>query len=367
MKVATLAVGTEVTDGQVVDRNSAILSQLAVDLGLSVIEHRAVPDERAMIRDALKDLGSKVQILFVTGGLGPTSDDFTRELIAEYLGAELKFDNSSWQHVQNTLAARGVSAKDVQKQQCYFPVGATVLVNPAGTANGFSIKKDSLQIIALPGPPREIMAVWDHSLQQMLSDLVPKENRETLHLWRCLGRGESDIAELVEPIVKTSGLRVGYRASQPYVEVKLWTNPVKDSSNVISAVDKALNQFIVNRNNADLARDFLKLASKIEVVDRATAGFLAERLFTIYRDERIETDLSVLTGASLKEVEIPGALTLELSASTEAQSWTVKGTSPNGRSFSKEVKPIYLHKVESERGRRYICEKALQIALRELA
>ena len=120
INVATLAVGTEVTDGQIVDRNSAMLSQLVIDLGFSVIEHRAVPDDRPLILDALNELGSKVDIIFVTGGLGPTSDDFTRELIADYVSQKLIFNEESWQHVVTTLKSRGVAAREIQKQQCYF-------------------------------------------------------------------------------------------------------------------------------------------------------------------------------------------------------------------------------------------------------
>lgn len=366
MKAATLAVGTEVTDGQIIDRNSAILSRLATDLGFSIIEHRAVPDERILIREALNDLGSKVQILFVTGGLGPTSDDFTRELISEYLGLPLQFDDHSWRHVQNILSARGVSVKEMQKQQCFFPLNAMVHVNPAGTANAFSVRKGSLLIIALPGPPREIEAVWKHSVYEMLSKLVPQENRETLHLWRCLGRGESDIAELVEPIIKSSGLRVGYRASQPYVEVKVWMSNGIEPCGVIQEIDSALREFVVNRNKEDLARDFLGLASKIEVLDSATDGVVSDRLFSIYRDEKIPIELTVVTTKSPIQIE-EQALRLELIANRNTQSWTIKGSNQNGRSFLREIKPIYNHKIESERGRRFICEKALQLAIQELA
>lgn len=375
LKVATLAVGTEVTDGQIVDRNSAILSQLAVNLGFSVIEHRAVPDERAMITQALEELGAKSDVLFVTGGLGPTSDDFTRELIAKFVGSGLQFHEESWQHVLDTLANRGVAARDAQKQQCYFPPQAKIYKNPAGTANAFGVVKGKVKVFALPGPPVEIMAVWNSSLKSELENLVPENEREVLNIWRCLGRGESDIAELAEPIVNQAGLRVGYRANAPYVEVKVWSKPSDSTKDAFAKLESVLGQYVVNRDKQDLAKDFLRSAEadfkSLRVNDFATAGLLSERLFAIHREEKLKLNLNVETGsdssaagaAALQSVD----LELRLESDLQSQSWKVTLSSLGKTLAAHQVQPIYNHKVESERGRKYICEKALQIALAGLA
>ncbi len=377
LKVATLAVGTEVTDGQIVDRNSAILSQLSVDLGFSVVEHRAVPDDRAMITEALKDLGSKADILFVTGGLGPTSDDFTRELVAKYIDSTLEFQEESWQHVLETLAARGVAARDAQRQQCYFPPQAKVYKNPAGTANAFSVSRGGVKIFALPGPPIEIMAVWNSSLKAELENLVPLGEREVLNIWRCLGRGESDIAELAEPIVKQAGLRVGYRANAPYVEVKVWSSATDSTTEAFAKLEAALGPYVVNRNKQDLARSFFEAAvaagfKSLKVEDCASAGLLSERLFSVFRESKIQLEL-VVQSASQKSANAASnglqldVLQLTVEADIPSQKWLVTLANKAKQVASTEVRPIYNHKVESERGRKYICEKALQIALTALA
>lgn len=371
LKVATLAVGTEVTDGQIVDRNSAILSQLSVDLGFSIVEHRAVPDDRIMISQALSELGSKVDILFVTGGLGPTSDDFTRELIAKHVGSNLEFNEESWQHVLDTLASRGVAPRDAQRQQCFFPPQAKIYKNPAGTANAFSVSKGNLKIVALPGPPMEIMAVWSSSLKTEFENLIPAGEREVLNIWRCLGKGESDIAELAEPIVKEAGLRVGYRAHAPYVEVKVWSKATDKTEEAFRKLDSILGPYTVNRNKDDLARDFLKACAahqQLLVTDSATTGHLAERLLSIVRDEKSQSlSLTIVTSVGTPANGAADGVHLFVEANRERQFWTVS-LSNQGKSLVKsEVKPIYNHKVESERGRKYICEKALQIALSALA
>jgi len=92
LRAATLAVGTEVVDGQITDRNSGWISQMVSEAGVQVIEHRAVADDRQDISRALKELSERADLLFVTGGLGPTSDDFTRELISEVFNKPLEFD-----------------------------------------------------------------------------------------------------------------------------------------------------------------------------------------------------------------------------------------------------------------------------------
>jgi nicotinamide-nucleotide amidase len=164
-RAATLAVGTEITDGQIVDRNSAWISKKLTDAGVDVVEHRAVADDRAEIERALRELSERVDVLFVTGGLGPTSDDFTREILAKFCGRELEFDDGSWKHIEQRFATRGLPAKPIQRQQCFYPKGSRVLKNNAGTANAFSFDHTEgargVRVYAMPGPPVEIATVWD--------------------------------------------------------------------------------------------------------------------------------------------------------------------------------------------------------------
>lgn len=295
LRAATLAVGTEVVDGQITDRNSGWISQMVSEAGVQVIEHRAVADDRQDISRALKELSERADLLFVTGGLGPTSDDFTRELISEVFNKPLEFDPASWEQIQTMLLSRGVKVKEVQKQQCYFPRESRVLKNPVGTANGFTFKTTSsaasahdLRVYALPGPPSEIAAIWDLNLKTEIAELIPNDRREELVIVRCLGKPESDVAEITEAAIAGSGLRVGYRAHLPYVEVKLWVPAASREAMlpVINKVEADLGDWIISRGKEDLADALLqilnntrrKLGSPVEIIDLATAGFLQDRL-----------------------------------------------------------------------------------------
>ena len=305
LRAGTLAVGTEVVDGQITDRNSGWISQMVTDAGVQVIEHRAVADDHNDITRALSELADRCDLIFVTGGLGPTSDDFTRELIAKVFAQPLEYDEASWQQILEMLATRGVVAKEIQKQQCYFPHGAQILKNPAGTANGFSMVAKwegsrDVRVYVLPGPPSEIAAIWDLNLKNEMADLTPLDQREELVILRCLGKPESDVAEKTEAAIAGSGLRVGYRAHLPYVEVKLWVPALKRASMgpVIAKVEAALGDWIIARGKEDLADTLLKilrdtrLVSRVpvEITDFVTAGFFQERLVARTRELKYKTE-----------------------------------------------------------------------------
>src|ERR1035437_9389966 len=103
-----LAVGTELTDGQTLNRNSQWISQRLTDLKFRVMIHETVPDDRALILEALARLSSKAGLLFITGGLGPTTDDFTREVISQWAGRELIWNESAWQEIVDRFTRLGI-------------------------------------------------------------------------------------------------------------------------------------------------------------------------------------------------------------------------------------------------------------------
>ena len=120
MKTSILAVGTELTTGQIVNRNAAWISNQLKNIGLLTAVHITVADDRKSITEALQFCAEHSELIFVTGGLGPTSDDFTRELITEWTNLPLEFDEESWKKVKERLSTRGFPVQNFQKKQCYF-------------------------------------------------------------------------------------------------------------------------------------------------------------------------------------------------------------------------------------------------------
>ncbi len=372
IQAATLAVGTEVTDGQIIDRNSAWISAKLVRAGVQVVEHRAVADDREDIRRALRELSARVDHLFVTGGLGPTSDDFTRDLLSEVYGRPLEFDPASWKHIEDRLRERGIQAKEIQKQQCYFPRGARILLNTAGTANAFSFDGevvgagDKVKVYALPGPPAEIAAVWEKNLASEIEALTPENEREELMIFRCLGRGESDIAELTEEAIRGSGLRVGYRAHLPYVEVKLWVRDRARAKSTLDRVQTALSTWIVNRDEQDATDaliEKLRAGSPVLIQDSATGGVLQERILLRLREKKLaEGQIPLTIQTSWSKPPSTEALDsvdfLQIKTDEAQAKWLVSWRNSQN-SGTLEVSPTFNYKLATERARRYITEKAL--------
>ncbi len=301
-----LAVGTELTTGQVTNRNAAWLSERLGDLNIPVVLHETVADDRPMIKNALQRCADLSQFVLVTGGLGPTTDDFTREVIAEWLGEPLQFHEDVWQQIRNRLTSLGIPVAESNRQQCYFPKNSQILPNPKGTAAGFTAKipgDHQKQIWVFPGPPREVSAVWENGAESLFRKLAPSVKPIRLFTWQCLGKSEAELGEITESAIAGSGLQTGYRAHRPYVEIKIWC-PEADLEThqpVLNRLEKAIAPWIMTRQGEDLAKTLLsKLQGyeKIKIFDSATFGILGSRFGQVFQDPQFETiknNLSLMT------------------------------------------------------------------------
>ena len=216
-----LTVGTEITSGEILNSNGQWLAEQLDQMGFDVVLHLSAPDDRKLIQSALDYCAQHTEVLIVTGGLGPTSDDFTREAIATWAQTELEFNDSVWNELQALYQSRGLKIREAHRQQCHFPKSSELLKNPVGTAHGFYLKTKGQHIFVLPGPPREIQGMWQPSVLALLEALKPQQLYK-LYRWECTGVPESEVAEVVEKIIAGTGLRAGYRANKPRVIVKVW-------------------------------------------------------------------------------------------------------------------------------------------------
>lgn len=284
MKAAVLGVGTELTQGQILNRNAQWISAKMKALGLDTSVHLVVPDDRKMILEGLQFCSTHADLLFVTGGLGPTTDDFTRDLIAEWAQVKMKFDEPSWQHIQERLGSRGIPVREAQRQQCYFPEDSTILFNKNGTANGFSLDVSDKKVYVLPGPPNEIEGIWNDTLATEMKVFTKKIDAAMTEIWDCLGQGESEIAHLAEGALQGSGLEIGYRVHLPYVEVKVSSTKSQQPEvrPWLNKLDLALKPYTVLRHGEDAAELLCKKMAHFKdilIVDELTGSHLFSRVF----------------------------------------------------------------------------------------
>lgn len=196
---AIIAVGSELLTPDKVDTNSLFITQVLNDLGIAVAGKTIVGDQRAELTSHVAHALQRHRVLILTGGLGPTDDDLTREVVAAHLGLSLHEDAGIVDAMERRFASRGWKMPAVNRRQAMVPRGATVLDNPNGTAPGLWLEHDGAVIALLPGPPREMKPMMEGEVRTRLAALAG-DTRLFRRLVRVSGKGESAVEEIVQPI-----------------------------------------------------------------------------------------------------------------------------------------------------------------------
>lgn len=288
MRASILSIGTELTDGQILNRNAHWISQRLKEATVETQCHLTVPDDFSAMLDAIGVCARQSEFIFVTGGLGPTSDDFTRDVIAKWCGKRLEFSEDVWLAVQKRMIDRGYVPNNEQKQQCFFPEGSTILKNKAGTAPGFHLVHRGHHFFVLPGPPQEVAAIWDDFIAQYLIKNARDPDPVVTRIWDTLGKGESDVAIAVEKVLKDVAVVKGYRVHLPYVEVKVSyrESQALELQGVLEKLTSELAPILVTRDGEDLASTISNELKKfgtpeITIVDGTKSPKLLTRLTPI--------------------------------------------------------------------------------------
>lgn len=194
-----IAVGSELLGSTRVDTNSLFLADRLSSLGIELRAKSVVGDDRARLAEVFRAACSRADLVILTGGLGPTDDDLTREVVAGALGLALSEDAALVAQIEERFARRGLRMPQVNRRQAMVPSGATVIENPRGTAPGLSIEVHDRVVVLLPGPPRELQPMFDQLCAGSLSARAGgwRIHKETLFV---AGRGESHVEEVAQPI-----------------------------------------------------------------------------------------------------------------------------------------------------------------------
>lgn len=189
MKAAIVSVGTELLFGQIVNTNAAEISSDLNRLGIDVLYHLTVGDNPDRLFDILETALARCDLIVTTGGLGPTQDDLTKETVAKVMGAPMSVHQEAMDHLMQYFSRLDRAMTENNLKQALLPEGASVFMNTQGTAPGFALEKNKKIIACLPGPPREMRAMFTHSLEPFLI----KYGIGTIHyrILRTYGLGES--------------------------------------------------------------------------------------------------------------------------------------------------------------------------------
>ena len=244
---AVLAVGSELLTPFRTDTNSLAITARLDEAGIRLVHKAVAADRVADIRQAIADAASRADLLIISGGLGPTADDLTRDAIAAYAGVELREDPSITTWLEGRFAARGVPMPSINRRQAMVPEGARALANENGSAPGLLLETRDVTIAALPGPPRELRPMLD----ALMSGTLAKRAAGTPLVRRVLkvtGRGESAVDEIAAPIY------LPFEQADPKIETTILASP--------GSVELHLQCRIADRAAADTA--LATLAARLE-------------------------------------------------------------------------------------------------------
>ena len=238
-EVELVTTGTELLNGRTVNRHAAVLGDRLRALGLKLVRDTTVPDDIGLIEEAVSSALERVDVVVVSGGLGPTSDDVTREALAQLLNRRIVMDAAALDALRKRFQAMGRVVTEQQERQAKVVEGAVALSNSVGAAPGERLELDGKVIFILPGPPREFLAVLEQHVLPCLREKAGALKPLVEKIFLVCGIGESDIVARFEKAgFPPPGIDVAYCAAPGRIEVRL-TSADNDEDAVNRAAETA--------------------------------------------------------------------------------------------------------------------------------
>ncbi|MEY8303135.1 competence/damage-inducible protein A [Anaerosalibacter bizertensis] len=288
MKSEIISVGSELLLGNTVNTNASFLSRKLAELGIDVFYHTVVGDNVYRLKTITKIALDRSDLIIYTGGLGPTEDDLTKEVVSETLGVDLELDNVHLAKIKKYFEKRNMKMTDNNIKQAYIIKDSKVLNNDIGTAPGVFFNWKDKKIILLPGPPTEMKTMFNNYTAPLLKqDSIIKS--KTI---RTMGIGESSLEELIKDLViEQSNPTIATYAKQGQVEIQV-TGKGKNEKDIdliidplVKEIGKRLGEYIYSYNNESIEEVFFKQLKKnhmtVAFCESCTGGLVSSRFTAI--------------------------------------------------------------------------------------
>lgn len=364
--------GDELLRGDVVNTNQAYLGERLLDLGILATRALCIADSQADITSAIRDsLDRHPVILVISGGLGPTDDDLTRESVAEALGRPLEHHEELLVRIRQRFATRGLVMSDSNRKQASLPRGASP-IPIAGTAPGFTLQHDDTLVVALPGVPWELKEMWTATVEPLLKTCLAARSKagHVVRRIRTFGIGESAAAEMLSEFEwRGSLVEIGTRANLDGLSIVLRATDTPEGLTQLETLQDRICQILGDRvfgvdcpGLPEIAGSLLRrLGMSVSTAESCTGGLLAARLtdvagssdyffggVTAYSNE---VKIRVL-GVPARLLDEHGAVSAEVAASMAERVSALLGThcglsttgvaGPGGGSKDKPVGLVYV-------------------------
>jgi nicotinamide-nucleotide amidase len=237
MKTEIISTGTELLLGQTLNTNTHYLDARLSDFGFEVVYHTTVGDNPERLKNALCQALKRADLIVTTGGLGPTADDLTKELIAKILGLEMIPDNYSLERIKGYFASRKREMPKSNEKQAYFPKGAKILPNDYGTAPGAVISKNDKTVVILPGPPFEMQPMFEEYVIAELKRIIgPDSKIIKTRILKVFGMTESAIEEVLGELMNNVNPSITLLAKRTEIHIRMVASDADEQ-----AAEKSLN------------------------------------------------------------------------------------------------------------------------------
>lgn len=291
MVIEIINTGSELMLGFVLNSHQQWLCRQLADRGYIVTRQVAVSDSGPAIQQAVSEALPRANLIITTGGLGPTSDDLTRDMIAHLLNRKLIEDTSIVVEIEKFFATRKRPMPEKTRIQALVPEGATVIANANGTAPGLAMQTPKGWLIMLPGPPRELRPMFTQQILPFLEKTFPAPSGFFCKVLKTTGVGESIVEERVEPLLAdllSKGLEIGYCARVGEVDVRLVGHGENSEQLVADAeriVRDKMGSFVFGTANDPLdgvvVRMLTEAGRTVALAESCTGGFIANRITNI--------------------------------------------------------------------------------------
>jgi competence/damage-inducible protein CinA-like protein len=284
IKAEIIAVGSELLTPFRTDTNSLYLTRSLEGHGIRVIAKTIIGDDLNQIAHTISIAFERSEIIVITGGLGPTIDDLTREALAKYLGVPLILDQNILQKIEHRFAERNIKMPEANRKQAMIPKGATALENENGTAPGIFFETGVKQVFVLPGPPFELEAMWEKYAFPLLKTGQPFQRQ----VFKIALMGESKVDEMLRPVTSTLK-QTGYTILAGPGEVEIHLLASQHAKEELLEACNGVRAILGNRIYAEelvtmeevVARLLRGFNKTVSVAESCTGGFLAHRLTQI--------------------------------------------------------------------------------------
>lgn len=290
MSAEIISVGTELLMGNIVNTNAQYISQRLADLGIDCYIQTTVGDNHDRLVEAVHNSLRRADIVILTGGLGPTADDLTKETVADAFGKKLVLDEASLEYIKHRFAKMGHIMTPNNIKQAYFPEGCIILPNPNGTAPGCIVESDAKAAILMPGPPKEMEPMFEQSVLPYLekrSGFMLKSK-----MLRIFGKGESSVEyELRDIMAEQTNPTIAPYALNGEMKLRITARCRADDDAdaimqpMIEQVRKRIDEYIYSYDGLELHEEIARLFSvnkmTLAVAESCTGGMLSSKLVSV--------------------------------------------------------------------------------------